>query len=691
MKIPFKILIWYLYISFIYLIDSAYPQINSNKISSNQSINMIQVVSWWGQSFDNKSTPDNLIKKALSNIPAIQSQDWAGKLKYKGTDWSKIFIKSMENPELRGLLLDLVASADKLVLMPRTNYVRPNRLTDIPTNLIDSNASGAGDNREVFALAMYDCFQTNLIRSDGPVLAVAALYASRYSDTTVYLDRVIDMLEELCLYSPMQRPGWTLSNPKLSMPAGGDGVWLATSWGIESIVEILDILGDKVPESLRLKLRLRLKEEINLIVESWANSRPWYVRSQSVATNQWSEPISGLIKACLYLQDPDLLPAYNFGVRALSASLLASGNDGAYLEGFTYAQMSVNTLLKTVAAMKANGDKRCSDMPFTQNSWRWFVAMPIDGISVVNCSDSKISQLPKWQIETPNSSMIEAALVSDEPEALITMKSLFQKGDSSISGIRYTDATIDTTLLELPSIDPFKYFPSQQLLVWRSTWGRPSNPGVGLALWLKGGSLQASNHGHRDQGQVSIYWNGFPILIDCGTPDYADPRIDSMFANVAGHGIMQVGEILPRGVPVNAPIKIEQLDINGGHATIDTTSAYKDTKKCTREIEWIKTGKVKISDYVEFKSKINAKTELYRFHTGSAQAVDIIGSGKTWTIQWGPARITITADKNIEIKQAQWPDYTRPPFHHQAVMIYGLEDTINLKIITIVELGRIEN
>lgn len=93
-------------------------------------------------------------------------------------------------------------------------------------------------------------------------------------------------------------------------------------------------------------------------------------------------------------------------------------------------------------------------------------------------------------------------------------------------------------------------------------------------------------HVHRDQGQVSVYDGNVPVLIDCGTPSYADPSTNSMFASTAGHGITQYGERQPRSIAVDAPMTVQRLDRDGGQVSIDCTAAYLSCTSCIRRASW---------------------------------------------------------------------------------------------------------
>ena len=155
---------------------------------------------------------------------------------------------------------------------------------------------------------------------DAAQRAIGAVVVARRKDPAL-LARALALLDAFVDHRPLQRPGSTLSSDDMTMPAGGDGVWLATAWGMSGIVEMLDLLGDQVPAQLRARLDLLLREEVMRICEDWADRRPWFVRVHTPVSNQWLEPSLALVQACLHLKDPRLAPCYDLGVENIAQML----------------------------------------------------------------------------------------------------------------------------------------------------------------------------------------------------------------------------------------------------------------------------------------------------------------------------------------------------------------------------------
>jgi hypothetical protein len=538
-------------------------------------------------------------------------------------------------------------------------------LADISPMILSSRVAGAGDNAQVFGLAMADCSQSDFVRTKGVALAVAAVYL----DDGQCLTKCLDILTEMKDHAPLQRAGWTAYQPETTLPVGGDGVWLATSWGISGIVDMLSILGDRVPVQLRQDLEMLLRQEVDQIVCDWADKRPWYVKSNMSRSNQWIEPNIGLVKATLFLRDPALLPAYNLGVENLAASVAGQGSDGAFMEGFGYAMMSVGSLFELLDDLRANGDLRCHDNGFVRNCWAWSLHMMMPGQRFVNSYDAGSGQLPAWAVRSPFPAMVAAVLASGDTRAMHMFKGMFPDGVGTVSGVRYTAALLNLSGVS-EALPRFAYFPSQAQLVWRSAWEAPSvtSPDA-FALWIRGGSI-ADSHGHRDQGQLSVYVGNRAILMDCGTPDYATANFEQQYAAAAGHGIMQIGEVTPRGTAVDAPVSVDRLDDFGGRVSIDTVAAYTSATTCKRTVEWSEIGTITIHDDVALKSAAPPGAEFYRFHTGSVEPVTISEVAGVWTISWPGATMTVSADRPIDVRQASWPDATSIGATHRVVLVH---------------------
>ena len=623
--------------------------------------------------------------EALSAVPgARRTSDWSGPLAYRVLEWNAIFDQARDSAALRQRLMALANGAKaNYVNADPALYRRPMTVAQIHPSQLSSRADAAGPNRDVFALAMADCSQSEFVRRQGMELAIAAAYLQ----DAECLAKCIDILNACKDRFPLQRAGWTAYEPTSVVPPGGDGVWLATSWGISGIVDMMTVLGDRVPASLRSDLNTLLRKEVELIVRDWADRRPWYVRSRAIQSNQWIEPCVGLIKATLHLSDPELLPAYNLGVENLAASLAMQGSDGAFMEGVSYANMTVGMLFEALDDLRANGDMRCHQNPFVGNCWSWFTQMLMPGRQLVNTYDSRMSSLPSWAVTTPLGSVISAAFGSGDPRAIRVLSTLYPSGNSSISGVRY-----EAALAALGSVTPeylpaFMHFPSQQQVVWRSRWEAPSQPQTAFALFVRGGST-VDSHGHRDQGQVSIYSGDRIILMDCGTPEYGQADLEEKYARAAGHGIMQIGERLPRNLAVDAPISVERLDAAGGKVRVDTTSAYQGVRSCQRDVEWMAAGRALIVDRVELDAAAPAGAEFYRFHTGATAPVTISEAKGGFTVSWPGVIMRITSSSPITVEQVTWPDAVREPFMHQAIIVRSVDSRAELDLRTQVDVAR---
>jgi hypothetical protein len=623
--------------------------------------------------------------EALSAVPgARRTYDWNGPLSYRAREWAAIFERARDSVALRQQLMALAIGAKaNFANADPSLYRRPNSLAEIHPSQLNSSTAAAGPNGEVFALAMADCSQSDFLRHRGVELAISAAYLG----DTECIAKCIDMLAAFKDRFPLQRPGWTLYEPSRAMPEGGDGVWLGTGWGITGIVDMLTILGDRVPASLQADLRVLLRKEVNAISRDWADKRPWFVKSRAVQSNQWIEPCVGLIKATLFLGDPDLLPAYNLGVENLAMSLELQGSDGAFREGFSYAAMTAGPLFSALDDLRMNGDLRCQAMPFVANCWIWLTQMIMPGRQFVNTFDSRMSAMPAWTISTPHDATVSAAFSSGDPRAVPVLRTLFPRGDTSIPGIRYL-AALEATPPSAPAYLPtFGYFPSQQQVVWRSSWEAPSAAQSALGLFVRGGS-RLDSHAQRDQGQVSIYNGDRIVLMEAGTPDYSTPDFNDRYARAAGHGIMQFGELQPRSLAVDSPIDVRRLDASGGHVVVNTTAAYTGVSLCQREVAWSASGNITISDKVRLAQAAAPGSELYRFHTGASESVSIEPVKGGWTVSWPGATLRIYADTPIVVEQVQWPDAVKAPFMHQAILIRVTEAVSSLDLHTEIVVDR---
>jgi hypothetical protein len=605
-------------------------------------------------------------RSALSTPQGRRLIEYSGDIRGSCERWNTLITTAQSNPRVRHFLLGIVSEAERYLSTPIDSFRRPTAYSEIPAELVDPIAMKAGANRDLRALAMSDVRQADMLRSQ----AVSIAIAWRYTQQQRYLTKLVEIMRCATTYRPLQRSGWSLTRPELKLASCGDGPSMATSWGLVAIADVLELAGNDLPASLTSDLRSMLVREIRDVCSAWAERIPWYVqRTGSISSNQWIDPNVGVIRACLTLGDRRLLPAYNMASENLARSLSVGGGDGSYLEGVSYAQMSMPSALQAIQAMRDAGDSRFDGSPYLQNSWKWWVHMLMPGGRFVNCYDSRMSTQPAWSPRTPVSAMIASALASRSDDAIRVIRELFPEGNATEPGIQYEVALEQARKNGAVAAFPtHAYFPSQQLVTWRTAFEPVSVRPSAFALWVRGGSA-LENHVHRDQGQVSVYCGNRAILLDCGTPPYDHPLIESHFASAAGHGIMQVGELRPRSIAVDAPITVDRLDDGGGNVTVDSTKAYVGADSCLRTVAWDRSGKVRIEDTARLRTAAPAGTELYRFHSGSTEALDINGSGGGWQVTWRGAVMRISASCPIQVDQLDWPDALTTGGSHRAIVI----------------------
>ena len=615
-----------------------------------------------------------------SHSPSEISRPWSGRLVYRGFDWEQMGRMLPTSPDLRALLVSLSGTIDRALTDPIELCQRPTKFGDIPPSQLDASYKKAGVNGATFALAMSDCSQGEYLRSQGGSLAVYAKLLRRQD----CLDKCIKMLEAFRDHSPLQRPGWTAYTPDAHLPPDGDGVWLGTAWGINGIVEMLSILGDDVPSVLRAELRQLIQREIDRIVEDWTAGRPWYVRVQAYQSNQWIEVAAALARACLFLEQPGNQDAYNLAVGSLAKTLETLGQDGAFVEGLTYASMTEASLFDAVGLIRGTGDERLDRYAFVHEAWKWWMHMTLPGLLYVNCNDSRMSTIPKWAQRTPLPSMFAATRHGGGQDALRQLLGFYPEGQASVFGIQYVFQTASLSPMPL-SLPTFAHFPSQELLVWRSLWASPTTPSKAWSIWVRGGS-RLDSHSHRDQGHVSIQNGAHTVLLDCGTPEYSDPDLDRKFASAAGHNVLQIGELAPRNAIAIAPIAIQSLNSDGGEISIDCTAAFPATESYRRTIAWERQGRIRIRDLIVFKESTKIGSELLRFHTGATTPLRLTSDAARHSAQWATARLTFSAKPPVSIRQGAWPDAIRDPLLHMMISLDCLSTATEYDVSTDIEL-----
>ena len=596
--------------------------------------------------------------------PNLELAKWNGALKYVGFPWEKVFAQAAKDKESAARLRRVIQKADTVVSKPIR--VRHYKLDDVPENQRDGRYKRAGKNAEVFVLAMYDCGTANHLMKN--LVPVAIAY--RETGEKKYLDYCMKQLRETATWVPFQRPGWTAYNPDRVLPEGGDGNWLATGNAINGVVETLNILGDSVPADLRARYREVLQGEADSIADDWVSKRPWFVKSDFPATNQWVLPSAGLVYACLYLGDEKNRDAYDMGIKNLARTALSQGDDGSWREGLSYGSFSAEHVFWAAWAARRAGDERLANYPFVKSYHNWITHMLMPGRYAVNAFDCGMSTMSN----SPDESLMLDVMLTKAPAGFWSIQNLFNRLPATRLGLLF-DYYVGNAAKSETVPPTYAFFPSQQVLTWRDSWNNRSAMGV----WMRGGSSR-DMHSHRDNGHVSLYNGVTAILIECGTCSYSDPDLNPKYANAAGHNILQIGEVSPRGRRAEVPITVGTLNDTGGEVSIDGTGMSTEAKSWIRKLSWSREGWLRVSDSVKLLQSQKPGTEFFRFHTAATLPLEISGSGAKWTAKWAAATITFETDRPVKVDQVKWPDKSGFGMH-QCIRIMPTEaaDALNLK------------
>ena len=541
-------------------------------------------------------------------------------------------------------------------------------------------------------------------------------------------NKCTDVLTELSKYDKgLQRANWNvqpevqhlitepildgITGTGLTNIVGGAGGYLGSPWTLHSIVTMLDILGNDpiVTPTIRQKLKTLIRREILLIIKNWKNYLSWYVVGNQTNTNQSIEPICGLIQGCLYLEEQNLLPAYEVGTTILNDAFNTGfGASGGFAEGYAYAYSTTPLVHKTLRLIQDTGDTslNASSANWVENNWKWMIDHIMPGNLIANYSDNGSPKLESPLTNSPHlaiSTAVVAASVVDGdvanfqplknlnviyPDAIpAEMEQLEWYGLSKLPG--------STTASGLTALPNFVHYKDSALVIWRSKRDvikHVANDTAGVTsfgIWIKG-ATPLDGHIHRDAGQISVNMGKKIILMDSGS-NYGHPN-QSELQGVSGHSIMQI-DTIPRLVwPVYSgwtacPITVNQSDQTSGNVNVNILGAYMGPgvtnanltteqrilyqsgriSDISRGITWqFNVGTnlhITIKDGVTFTRAVGNE-EHYRWHTGSTATIGDSGftfteNSMVWTANWEGVTMTITPSRAITVTGITGPDYTQ--------------------------------
>ena len=607
----------------------------------------------------------------------------------KPKTWAELIAAAKQDPAsaeaIKGLTAEARAAVKKGLIR------RAYKLEDVGKHRtsLDGRSKALEDEiRQTFALAMSDFSACNTLANELPTIAAAA----RITGDADLQAHVLAQLGEMCRWSPLQRPGWTLYAPGHRLGKDGkDGNWLATGCGVRAIVTTLEIMGDAADARLRNRLEKLLAREIAGVVDDWKTNRPWFVRSNNPVTNQWVLPTEGLVRACLFLGTDKHRDAYELGVTNLLEALSSHGTAGEFEEGIGYAGFTVTSLAHAARAMAVAGDRRAIDHPFLANYPTWAVLHIQPGRMTVNCFDAGNAQIPRDNANWRRA-MSLLVFTCNSAAANWALWEQFTGPTNDLTGLM---ARVTGKALGRKKPPLFKAYQRAAMVVWRDSWADDAT-----GVWIRGGH-KLDQHDHQDRGHVNFIAGGRPILIEAGTPSYSNLDMGVHYASGAGHNVLQIGTMFPdRPYPVQkradypgwqraggqAPLILRRLDADGGSVLVDLRRCYAELKQWHRDVQWTAKQLI-VKDDVKL---ADGKKDviLFRWHLGTGEEATITGKDRSFTVTWPDAEMKLTADQPLTVRQQKSPDATvtnRQDHQHTCVEVTSASPVAALELSTTIK------
>lgn len=618
--------------------------------------------------FSQDDGESSALKKKVVTLEKLAP--YAGSFRYRGFDWDKLAQEVKSDPKMKATYEKMLEAAKKTAA--QGIVLRPATFSEVPTNAYAPGWERRGKNAPTFILAKVSDNQTSWLSREFVDLAMAA----RVSGDPELLDFVKKQLIEVAAHwHPFQLPGWTLATDSSTLRAEGDGVWLATGWGLTGVVSVLDALGDKLPPEVVASSRELIKKEVALVLASWEKQIPWYVKKQAYESNQWAFPLVGLLLGAMYLGDENYRSAYELAALGLAKTCLSQGDDGSWVEGLSYSMITTGILLQGILAMKRVGDDRLAHFPFVKNYGSWVGQMHLPGGYLINAFDSGFVRFGT----SANRVLVWAALVSEENGPAWVIENLYPELPDNwatwiLLGEKKKQGNADKAREKLPLRASF---PDSAMAVWRSGWDAERD----WAVWMRGGSPN-DFHSHRDQGHLSIQNGKDPVFVEMGVAG-GYGAYHATRAAATGHNVLQSAGARPvKDQGIVAPMEIAKMDERGGEIKISAAACYTDAASWTRKIVWTSDRRVEVEDSVKMKASRKGGEEWFRWITGAAEKIEIVQkeSGLV-TATWSAAEVTFKSDRPIKVETMEYPSavYDLKPAKILLVKVSDPGESLELK------------
>ncbi len=361
--------------------------------------------------------------------------------------------------------------------------------------------------------------------------------------------------------------------------------------------------------------------------------QPWWIE----VNNNWLTCIVGGLGICGMALDglhPDAQSLIDYANPLMERHLEDFGREGEFNEGLGYAVAIGLAVDYYTARLGWTGgrENRLAAAPFPAIA-RWFAYMTVPPGHLFAFGDGhaqaplKADWMPALAAATHDGVLQDYALYHRSPMA-DPLQLLFLDSD-------------------LPPCPPSGRLPlghafreQGALISSRTSWAWDRTASV-----VGSKARREDNHEHNDPGQVVIYGEGLPLIVDWGTPATTYPagfftqdRFRYFDAGVIGHNILQFGgremkscyELHPkytegplhgkRALHAQGHIVAATFDDRwGGLWTIDTTEAWAGVKRCQRTVLHVHPGFVVVLDEALLDA---AESISLRWNTANLPATD---------------------------------------------------------------------
>lgn len=587
----------------------------------------------------------------LIDVHGLTLPAWNGKLVLANLPWDALIERARQGEALAKAFVGWRAAAANWAgqeILHRAFSVSEIPKERLSPKLLSILRHHPGAGGEISALAIES---TDIWGKLNGRLIPSALVV-RHSGDKVALEYLVRQLTEIAAWFPLQAKGW--SGKLTDVGDEHDGPWLAEG-GLIQLALTLDILGDRLPSKVRSELLALCQKEIDWIVQCWGKQRTWYMKRNAYSSNQWGVPSAGLLMACLAVGDERNRAAYDFAALNLAKHFASQGESGSFAEGYGYAGMTMNNALVALWAMDRSGDRRLSSLPFLANYATWYHQMTMPGGTLVNYADSGYTRLHA----RPMRSLLLAALISRKPMDPWGIERFYGAFDEADPFTHLYQEEVARFPRERRPLDLYAFFANSQLAVWRSDWDLD----LAMGVWAKGGGLNDWPHNHTDQGQIVVMNGTEPILLETGMlgPEsgfgYDAPAYLPKIVSCAAHSVLQTATGLTKlHSVVRAPLEVKRMAAAGGELRIDVSEAQPEVKSWIRDVRWSAGGRVTVHDNAALFEPKKTGEEWFRWHTGATKLPTISGTGHKWLVAWKGNRLTLEANRPIQVEAIEWPN-----------------------------------